>query len=109
MSSSKTGSKSAQQDKQLQDALAEELGTGKKPERINLGDTPALKRALDDAAIEVCRFSRKMKPIKQVITPSFTDDQKRWVPHRLHTDRYQNRHRRISVRFPYFFPNTICL
>ena len=40
-------------ERQLADALAKELEPEKKQEKIHLGDTPALKRALDDAALEV--------------------------------------------------------
>lgn len=54
-------SKGKQQDKQLADALEKELGPEKKQEKIHLGDTPALKRALDDAAIEVSWAQYKCK------------------------------------------------
>jgi len=51
--------KKQEQDKQLTSLLQEELGENKKkPEKINLGDTASLKRALDDAAIQVRCFSR---------------------------------------------------
>ena len=50
---SKGAGKKGEQDKQLASLLEEELGTKKQPEKIHLGDTAALKRALDDAAAEV--------------------------------------------------------
>ena len=50
---SKTSSVRQQQEKQLANVIDKEQQPEKKVEKIHLGETPALKRALDDAAMEV--------------------------------------------------------
>lgn len=83
------GSKQTQE-KQLQAALKEEFGiTDQEPEKINLGDNAALKRALCDGIIDVSYqvlLSMFFYPTKQLIKTTslvmvFAGSKWSWIPY----------------------------
>lgn len=56
----KSQGKQPKQDKEFDKLMEEEFGEKKKPETVHLGDTAALKRALDDAAVEASRTETQL-------------------------------------------------